>query len=52
VPLPKCVDPEWIGIIHQYDDGGCKEIEDYLPKVYQWMLDNKGKYELQDPKLD
>jgi hypothetical protein len=48
VPLPKCVDPEWIGIIHQYDDGACKAIEDYLPKVYQWMLDNKGKYELKN----
>jgi hypothetical protein len=53
VPLPKCVDADYFDLIKPYDrDKGCTEIEAYIPKVYQWMLDNKGKYELKNPRDD
>jgi hypothetical protein len=53
VPLPECIHADFFDLLTPYDrDKGCTEIEAYIPKVYQWMLDNKGKYELRNPRND
>jgi hypothetical protein len=54
MPLPKCVEgATGIDLLHCYGKNECRdEIEAYIPKVYQWMLDNKGKYVLRDPRED
>jgi hypothetical protein len=61
VPLPECCygTGEYGDFIHDpkdvyspYTTLKCDEVENYLPIVYQWMLDNKGKYELKNPQND
>jgi hypothetical protein len=56
VPLPKCCyihDEDGDFVITPkgaYTNWKCTDVEKYLPIVYQWMLDNRGKYELKGPE--